>query len=109
MFIFLLGFTSITQANDNYIVHAKIYNNKKVIGAPILVVNSNQEALISVDKLYRLGLKVIPIDNVNIALTTDLRLAGESISPTLIIALGEEARIRVGGKELSVIVNKSAS
>lgn len=47
--ILLLGFASITQASDSFIVNAKIYENDIMIDSPTLLVNSDKEASISVE------------------------------------------------------------
>ena len=105
----LFGFITIAQANDNFTVNAKFYDNKKLIGSPTLVVNPNKEASISIDDLYSFSLTLTPVDDSTVNLTTELELGGEHISPSLVVELGKEATVNVGGKELSVIVNKSSS
>ena len=108
-FFALLAFASITQANDSFVVDAKIYNDKKLIGSPTLVVNSNKEASISVDNLYSFSLTLTRVDDSTVNLATELVLGEKHISPSLVVELGKEASISVGGQEFSVIVNKSSS
>ena len=107
--IALLGFTSIAKAGDSYVVNTKIYDNKKLISSPTLIVNPNKEASVSVDNLYSFALKLTPANDSTVNLNTKLEVGGESISPSLVVELGKEASINIGGKEFSVIVNKSSS
>jgi len=107
--IALLGFASIVKADDSFVVSTKIYDNKNLISSPILTVNPNKEASVSVDDLYSFSLKVIPANDSTVNLNTKLKLGGESISPSLVVQLGKEASINIGGKEFSVIVIKSSS
>lgn len=107
--IVLLGFASIVKAGDSYIVNTKIYDNKKLISSPTLVVKPNKEATVSVDNLYSFALKLTPSNDSTININTKLKVAGENISPSLVVELGKEASINVGGKEFSIIVNKSSS
>ena len=105
----LLGFASFAQANDSFIVNAKFYDNKNLIGSPTLVVNSNEEASVSVDNSYSFALTVTPIDDSTVSLATDLKLGGKHMAPSLVVELGKEASINIDGKELSVLVSKSSS
>ena len=105
----LFGFIFVAQANDKFTVNAKIFNDKKLVGSPILVVNSNKEASISVDDLYSFSLTLTPVDDSTVNLTTELELGEDHIAPSLVVELGKEATINIGGKELSVIVDKSSS
>ena len=105
----LLGFASITQANDSFVVNSKIYENNELIGSPTLTVNANGEAAISVEDLYSFALTVSPVDDSTVNLATRLEIGGEEISPSLVVEIGKNASISVGSKELSVIVNKPNS
>ena len=107
--IALFSFITIAQENESFVVNAKIYDNNNLIGSPTLVVNSNKEASVSIDDLYSFSLTLTPIDDSTVSLATELQLGGEHISPSLVVKLGEEASVNVGGKEFSVIVNKSSS
>ena len=49
------------------------------------------------------------MDDSTVNLATELELGGERVAPSLVVELGKEATINIGGKELSVIVNKSSS
>ncbi|HAZ79824.1 MAG TPA: hypothetical protein DCX08_07810 [Porticoccaceae bacterium] len=104
----LFCFVTIAQANDNFTVNAKLYDNKELIGLPTLVVNPNNEASISSD-LYSFSLTLTPVDDSTVNLATELELVGERIAASLVVELGKEAIINIDGKELSVIVNKSSS
>ncbi|WP_253948873.1 hypothetical protein [Pseudoalteromonas sp. TB64] len=66
--VVLLGFVSFAQANDSFVVNAKCYGDKNLIGSPVLVVNSNEEASISVDNSYSFSLTVTRIDDSTISL-----------------------------------------
>ncbi len=105
----LLGFVTTAQANDNFTINAKLYDDEKLIGSPTLVVNPNGEASISVGDLYIFSLTLTPVDGSIVNLATELKLGGERIAPTLSVELGKEATINIGGKELSVVVNKLSS
>ena len=105
----LFGFITISQANDNFTVNAKLYDNKELIGSPSLVVNPKKEASISIGNLYSFSLTLTPVDDSTVNLATELELGGERFAPSLVVELGQEATINIGGKELSVIVNKSNS
>lgn len=104
----MLGFASFAQANDSFVVNAKFYDNKNLIGSPVLV-NSNEEASVSVDNSYSFALTVTPIDELTVSLATDLKLGGKHMAPSLVVELGKEASINIDGKELSVLVSKSSS
>ena len=107
--IVLLGFVSFAQANDSFVVNAKFYVNKNLIGSPTLVVNSNEEASVSVDNSYSFALIVTPIDDSTVSFATDLKLGGKHMAPSLVVELGKEASINIDGKEMSVLVSKSSS
>jgi hypothetical protein len=47
--IALLGFVSFAQANGSFVVKAKFYDNKNLIGSPTLVVELGKEASINID------------------------------------------------------------
>ena len=105
----LFGFITIAQANDKFIVNAKLYDNKELIGTPWIEVIPNNEASISISNLYSFSLTLTPVDDSTVNLATELELGGERVAPSLVVELGQEATINIGGKELSVIVYKSSS
>jgi hypothetical protein len=107
--ITLLAFSSMAKSSDSYVVSTKIYHNNNLISSPTFIVNPNKEASISVDDLYSFALKLTQASDSTVNLSTKLEIGGEIISPSLIVEFGKEARINVGSKKFSVIVNKSSS
>jgi hypothetical protein len=105
----LFGFITFAQASDNFTVKAKIYDNNKLVSAPTFMVDPNKEASISIDDLYTFSITLTPVDDSTVGLATELELGGERIAPSLVVELGKEATINIGGKEFSVLVNKSSS
>ena len=106
---FLLMLFSVAQADSVYEIDAEIYKDNNLIAAPGLIVYANRQASVEFDKLFHLTMTVTPIDGARVSLTTDLKLAGERISPCLVIELGQPAKIAIGNKALHVIVSKSGS
>lgn len=104
--ITLLGFSSPVNASDNFVVSTKIYNSEHLVSSPTLTVSPKEEALISVDNLYSFALKLTPEGESTVNLSTKLEVGGESISPSLVVELDQEAKISVGNTALSVIVKK---
>ena len=104
---FLLAFSAIAQASDVYVIDAAIYKDNHLIAAPTLTVYANQQASIEVDNLYRLTMTVTPIDDTKLSLTADLKVAGERMSPCLVVESGQPANVKIGDLALHVIVNKS--
>ena len=92
-----------------YEIDAEIYKDNSLIAAPGLIVYANRQASVEFDKLFHLTMTVTPIDGTRVSLTTDLKLAGERISPCLVAELGQPAKIAIGNKALHVTVNKSDS
>ncbi|MBQ4847726.1 hypothetical protein [Pseudoalteromonas sp. MMG005] len=103
----LLGFVSIANASERFVVNTKIYNDKHLIGAPTLIVDSNETGSISVSELYRFSLTVTPIDDSTVSIVSELELGGKQMSPSLEVELGKEASINMDGKAFSVIVSKA--
>ena len=97
-----LGVASFAQANDNYVVNAKVYENKELISSPTLIVDANKEASISVENSYAFTLTVAPADKSSVNLATELKIGGQQISPSLIVELGKE----LGNQVLSVMQGK---
>ena len=106
---FLLALCSIVQADSLYQIDSEIYKDNSLIAAPGLIVYANQQASIELDNLFHLTMTVTPIDDTKVSLTTDLKLAGERISPCLVVKLGQPAKIAIGNKVLHVIVNRSSN
>ena len=61
--------------------------------------------LISTDA-YRLAITVHPIDDANINIVANLKLAGESLSLSMVLELGQPGQIRTGTRRLDLIVEK---
>lgn len=106
-----LGFASpILQADDAYVVNSGIYYNETLIAKPVLTVLPGQQATIEAsfaeDDAYRLAITVHPIDDANINIVANLKLAGESLSLSMVLELGQPGQIRTGTRRLDLIVEK---
>lgn len=113
----LIGFTSVIsplRAEDAYVVNAGIYYKGALIDTPTLVLLPGQEGAIErsfgedgADQAYRLAVTVKPIDEADINLAADLELAGDGLSLTRVLKLGQPGQIKQGARELDLLVEKS--
>ena len=107
--IAMLGFIATAQANESFTVSAKLYDNKKLIGSPTVVVTPKNEASISVGEVYSISFTLTPGDGSIVNLATDLKIGKEHTAPSFSVELDKEATINIGDNELSVLVSKSSS
>ena len=114
---FLLGFAAVTstaQAGDAYVVNSGIYYSGDFIDDPVLMLLPGQQGAVEksfvrdgVDRAYRLAITVNPIDQINITISASLELAGDSLSVSRILKLGQPGQARKSVSELELLVEKS--
>ena len=114
-----VGVTSLicaVEASAAYVVNSGIYYQGGFIDAPVLILLPGQQGAIEksfvrdgVDYAYRLTVTVKPIDQANINISADLELAGDSLSVSRTLKLGQPEQARQGALELDLLVEQSLS
>lgn len=90
---------------DSYLVRCVISDGDRVLGSPVVLVESGQKATVSVSDTYSLALVAEPQDDGRIHLSADIRLQGESHSPVMLVKPDQEAAVRIGDTRFSVTVS----
>lgn len=101
MFCFLSG-SALAQVYD---VAIEVIDNNEVIATPKLKVNDGQEASVSVSDVFDLSMTVHKQDLV-FAVATNLKIAGDTISPSLLIKPNEPASVMVGATGLYLTITE---
>ena len=116
LFIGVTALICAAQTNVAYVVNSGIYYQGDFIDDPALILLPGQQGAIEksfvrdgVDQAYRLTVTVKPIDQANININADLELAGDSLSVSRTLKLGQPEQARQGARELDLLVEQSLS
>ncbi|MCG8317747.1 MAG: hypothetical protein MI976_31415, partial [Pseudomonadales bacterium] len=104
-----INLVPLAHACGEYIVTSKIYSNGKMIGAPLMIVESNKEASTSISDLYSYTITVNPVNESSAVVSTHLNIDGRKLSPQLTVEIGKEAGVEIENQKLSILVSKSRS
>jgi hypothetical protein len=100
--------SGIASAKDFYVVDAKIYDQDTLIDSPMMGVEVNKEASVSVDNRYNLTLLIKEKSEKTVVVSINLKLKNKEINPMFEVELGKDASISVGETKLSILVTKSS-
>ena len=96
-----------------YMVNAGIYYKGALIDTPTLMLLPGREGAIErsfgedgADQAYRLAVTVNPIDEADMNIAADLELAGDSLSLSRVLKLGQPEQVKQGARELDLRVEK---
>tara|TARA_Y100001963_G_C6727800_1_gene422342 strand:- start:703 stop:1038 length:336 start_codon:yes stop_codon:yes gene_type:complete len=88
-----------------YDVAIEIMDNDKVIATPRLIVEEGKTASVSVSDVFDLSMTVRKQDSAY-AVITELKIAEESISPSLLMKPNEPASVMVGDTGLRLTITE---
>jgi len=107
--VILLCVSGIISAKNIYMVSAKIYDQNTLLGSPIIGVEANRKASVSVDDSYHLSLLIKEMSEKTVGVSINLKLKDKKLNPVLEVELGKNASVAVGETKLSILVTKSST
>ncbi|MEM8501395.1 MAG: hypothetical protein AAF542_25525 [Pseudomonadota bacterium] len=105
--VFLTLISSSVLASPGFLVSAEIKHKNETIGSPALRIAANSTASVKVSGSYDLKINLKVNDENSVLISTDITVGEESHSPSMLVALDQDASITVGDMTLSLVVAKS--
>ena len=93
-------------SGESFIVESEIMVGGKTVGSPVIAVISGKEATIAVQGAYNLSLVVTAQENGGVLLDVELMVDGETVSPRMLVKLGQSFGIGVGDIKISMVIRK---
>lgn len=103
---FLLCLISIPAiAGDAYSIDLKITADGKEIASPSMAVQSGKEAIV-ITQDYELSLIATSHEEDEVSLSASLTMDGNTITPSLIVEIGQESSVSIDGSKLTFLVER---
>lgn len=94
-------------SESNFSINVEILNGDESIGSPMLIVEPGVKAVAAVEGIYKMSLLASPLHESKTFLETNMEIGHESWNLSMIIKLGEKAKVTVGDKNLIFLVDKA--
>ena len=93
-------------AAETFKVSAQVYQQGALVASPVIVLEANKEAQISIGDDFSYTLMVSPQLSDVVALTSTLTVAGVTNHPELLVAYDTEASIEIGAQKMVLVVSR---
>lgn len=94
------------SASPVFLVTTEIKHKNETVGSPALRIAANSTASVTVSGSYDLKVNLKPNDENSVLLSTEIAVGGESHSPSMLVALDQDASITIGDTTLSFTITK---
>lgn len=96
-------------AADTFQVSASVYSQGKLVASPILVVEADKKAAITMDNGFSYNLTVKPNQDETAGVVAAVTVGDSTINPSFTVTYGKEATIEIGSQKLTLLVSKVGS
>ena len=96
-------------AAQTYQVSTSVYLDGKLIASPVMVVEANKMASITVGEDFSYNLTVKPNQGDTVDVITAVTLGKDRVTPSFTVAYGKEASMEMGPQKLTLLVTKVGS
>ncbi|WP_462177286.1 hypothetical protein [Pseudoalteromonas gelatinilytica] len=96
-------------AADSFQVETSVYKANELLASPVMLVEENKTATISIGEGFSYEITVIPQQNNTAAVETSITLAGSNFTPSFMVEYGKQASFEIGENKVSILVSKSKS
>ncbi len=96
-------------AAETYQVSTSVYAKGKLIASPIMVVEADKMASITIGDDVSYNLTVKPNQDDTVDVTTAVTVGNDTVTPSFTLAYGKEATMEIGSQKLTLLVTKVGS
>uniref|UniRef100_A0A486XSL9 Uncharacterized protein n=1 Tax=Rheinheimera sp. BAL341 TaxID=1708203 RepID=A0A486XSL9_9GAMM len=96
-------------AADTYQVSTAVHSQGKLVASPVMVVETNKMAAITIGNDFSYNLTVTPNHDETARVVAEVTVADSTINPAFTVAYGKEASMEIGAQKLTLLVTKVGS
>lgn len=96
-------------ADYTYQVSTSVYSDGTLLASPTMLVEADKEASIKLGTDFSYFLTLKPNKDETVDVITAVTVGDRTITPSLTVANGKEATIKIGSQTLTLLVNKVGS
>lgn len=93
-------------AAETFKVSAQVYHQGVLVASPVLVVEANKEAQVSIGDNFSFSVTLSPHRNDVVALSSTVNIAGDILYPELLMTYDKEAIIEVDAQKMVLLVSR---
>lgn len=93
-------------AAETYQVSTSVYANGELVASPVMVVEADKMASITIGDDFSYNLTVKPNQDETVNVTTAVTVGNDTINPSFTLAYNKEATMEMGSQKLTLLVNK---
>ncbi|NYR13594.1 hypothetical protein HC000_14130 [Pseudoalteromonas sp. MIP2626] len=96
-------------AAETYQVSTSVYANGELIASPVMVVEADKMASITIGNDFSYNLTVKPNRDETVGIITAVTVGNDTVTPSFTVAYGKEATMEIGSQKLTLLVSKFGS
>jgi hypothetical protein len=96
-------------AADTYQVSTTVYTHGEKVASPVLLVEADKMASITIGNDFSYSLTVTPNPDQTARIATEVTVGDNRIMPSFTVTYGTEATMEVGAQKLTLLVSKVGS
>jgi hypothetical protein len=93
-------------AAQTYQVSTSVYANGELVASPVMVVEADKMASITIGDDFSYNLTVRPNHDETVDVTTAVKVGSDTVTPSFTLAYGKEATMEIGSQKLTLLVSK---
>jgi hypothetical protein len=103
--VFLFASVSCFAA-QTYQVSTSVYADGELVASPVMVVEADKMASITIGDDFSYNLTVRPNHDETVDVTTAVKVGSDTVTPSFTLAYGKEATMEIGSQKLTLLVSK---
>ena len=96
-------------AAETYQVSTSVYANGELVASPVIVVEADKMAAITMDNGFSYNLTIKPNQDETTGVVAAVTVGGSTMNPSFTVAYGKEAIMEIGAQKLTLLVSKVGS
>jgi len=104
--MFYIMSAPLLAGDKSFLIESEIMVDQKIIGSPVIAVISGKEANIAVQGAYKLSLVATYQERGGVLLDAEFMVDGETVSPSMLVKLGQSFGMRVGDASISMVIRE---
>jgi hypothetical protein len=93
-------------AAQTYQVSTSVYTDGELVASPVMVVEADKMASITIGDDFSYNLTVRPNHDETVDVTTAVKVGSDTVTPSFTLAYGKEATMEIGSQKLTLLVSK---
>ena len=93
-------------AEDTYQVSTSVYENRELVASPVIVVETDKMASITIGNDFSYNLTVKPNRDETVGVITAITVGNHTITPSFTVAYDNEVTMEIGSQKLTLLVSK---